>query len=114
MALETLKKVKTIDGFNVARSIEEVILERAFIAVDDATNSILFKIQNGPIKENGVNGCQVDTLIAASRMIIERLNKNFHCYENDNIIGLLCQAEMWLKERKSNREKRNVEGTSQA
>ena len=33
------------------------------------------KIQNGPIKENGVNGCQVDTIIEATKAIIEGLNK---------------------------------------
>jgi hypothetical protein len=73
---------------------------------------ISFRIQNGPIKEVGVNGCQVDTLIYAARAIIDGLHKKFPCRENLMVLGRLADALYWLEIRKRNREKRGVEGKS--
>jgi hypothetical protein len=71
---------------------------------------ISFRIQNGPIKEVGVNGCQVDTLIEAAKLIVEGLNKQFPCRENSLIITKLEEALLWSMKRKLDREKRGVEG----
>lgn len=71
---------------------------------------ISFRIQNGPIKEVGVNGCQVDTMIEAAKLIIEELNKKFPCDENDMIVSKLEAALDWSAKRKANREARGVEG----
>ncbi|MBP9693186.1 MAG: hypothetical protein KBE16_00550 [Alphaproteobacteria bacterium] len=73
-----------------------------------------FNIQNGPVKENGVNGCQVDTIIEAAKVILEGLNKEFPCRENATAITKLDEALLWLLKRKLDREKRNVEGLSKA
>ncbi len=134
MALETLKGIKKIGEFNVVdmdaireerpemfrpdgsmhyHMFEKEIRPFNFIYVRHDVNSISFTIQNGPIKEHGVNGCQVDTLIETAMVIIEGLNKNFPCAENDIAVEFLDSALHSLALRKKRREARNVEGTSQ-
>jgi hypothetical protein len=107
MCLETLKDVKEIGGFEVTRDWEE---GDKFICIREASNAIGFRLQNGPIKEVGVNGCQVDTVIEAAKLIIEGLNKNYPCRENAVAITKLDETLMWLEKRKKDREKRGVEG----
>lgn len=135
MALETLKDVKEIGGFKVIdmnaiketnpemfrpdgsmiyHLFDEQIRPFNFIYVRHDVNSLSFNIQNGPVKENGVNGCQVDTIIEAAKVILEGLNKNFPCRENATAITKLDEALLWLLKRKLDREKRNVEGLSKA
>ena len=135
MALETLKGVEEIGGFKVVimdelrekfpdkfnesgamdyKWFEKDIRPYSFVFVRNDVNSIAFTIQNGPVKENGVNGCQVDTIIEASKTIIEGLNKNFPCRENSMVITKLDEALMWLNKRKQDRVKRDVEGQSKA
>jgi len=122
MALETLKGVTKIGGFDVMSdrpkdsagnvdwdSFDEQRKDKP-IYVDHDVNMISFRIQDGPIKENGVNGCQVDTLISAALRILIELNKKFPCDENDEAISTLNVSLMWLNKRKKNREARGVEG----
>lgn len=134
MALETLKDVTEIGGFKVVdmnaireerpemfrpdgsmiyHLFDEQIRPFNFIYVRHDVNSISFNIQNGPIKEVGVNGCQVDTLIEAAKLIIEKLNEKFPCEENGMAIMKLGQALLALDSRKKNREAREVEGKSE-
>ena len=135
MALETLKGVKRIGGFGLVvmdtlrdqfpakfnesgamdyKWFEADIRPHNFVYVRNDKNSLSFTIQNGPIKENGVNGCQVDTIIEAAKLIIEGLNKNFACRENAMAITKLDEALMWLELRKRQRIERGVEGTNNA
>lgn len=127
MALETLAGVKEIGGF-------KVLCERPLVAgstaidwklfdeqrkampifVDHDVSMISFRVQNGPVKEVGVNGCQVDTIIEAAKLIVEGLNKKFPCRENSMVITKLDEALQWSLARKMNREKRGVEGESKA
>jgi len=109
MALETLKGVKSIDGFELKR-VSWKQPDSNFIEINDNANAITFKIQNGPIKENGVNGCQVQTIIATAKKIIEELNRKYPCRENSMCITKLDEALMWSRERTRDREVRNVEG----
>ena len=117
MALETLVGVEEIGGFKVVR--EELgyhlnmnyfdLDDKDHVIIDDDYNAILFKIQNGPIKENGVNGCQVDTLIHAAKIILTNLLKeNGSCEFTERAVQHCRQAVSELKDR----EKRGVEGTS--
>ena len=73
----------------------------------------LVKFQQGPIKENGVNGVANEDLIA---MVIDRLQSfqesEYKCRENAIAITKLEEALLWLRKRTMDREKRNVEGTS--
>jgi len=117
MALETLKDVKEIDGFKVALILSgnqwiEHLKTDHYIDIDHFHNAIRFKIQDGPIKENGVNGCQVDTIIQAAFTIIEGLNDKFPCEENRRCLNNLGLALIELKDRKKNRESRGVEGSN--
>ena len=125
MALKTLKGVKEIGGFKVMResdrekykdsdgNIDWGALDKARdkypIHISDNMNAISFRVQNGPIKENGVNGCQVDTIVEAAKKIIEGLNEKFPCRENSMVITKLDEALMWSKKRTEDRTKRGVE-----
>ncbi len=112
MALETLNNVTEIGGIDIHR-VEWNHPDGNFIEVDDKHNAITFKIQNGPIKEHGVNGCQVDDIILAARTIISGLNKNFPCRENSCAITKLDEAMQWLAWRTRDCEKRGVEGKNE-
>ena len=133
MALETLKNVNEIDGYDLVvmdrlkerypekfnesgsmdyKWFEKEIRPTNFIYARHDVNSLSFTIQDGPIKENGVNGCQLTTLIAAAKIMIEGLNKKFPCRENAMTITKLEEALMWQKKRTNDRIARNVEGIS--
>ena len=72
--------------------------------------SVTFIGQRGPIKEFGVNGCQIDDLITFTLGTIQTFNKKFPCRENSLAITKLEEALHWLDARKRDRETRNVEG----
>ena len=111
MALETLKDVKEIGGFSVGGTVGAELREGFDpVLIDHEKNQITFQIQKGPIKENGVNGCQVDTLIKAAWLIIRGLHKQYPCDENVVAMDYLYIAELALKARKGERESRGVEG----
>jgi hypothetical protein len=134
MALETLKGVEEIGGYKVlqerpmrrpghpAPPSEVVVDWRKFdemrktmpIYVDHEVNMISFRIQDGPIKENGVNGCQVDTLIHAAERILTEFDKKINCVHNQMALQGLRSAIHELNLRTEDREKRGVEGTSKA
>ncbi|MGN2368943.1 Acb2/Tad1 domain-containing protein [Clostridium cagae] len=68
--------------------------------------------QEGPIKENGINGvCNEDLIL----MVLTRLESfqqtEFRCRENACAITKLEEALMWLRKRTLDREARGVEGT---
>ena len=127
MALETLRGIKKIGGFSVVdleelksshtddkgvvdwNAVDEDRKSRP-IVIDNKNNIISFRIQNGPIKEVGVNGCQVDTLISVAETIILGLNGCFPCKENEEALQHLRAAVKALDERRVDREKRKVEG----
>jgi hypothetical protein len=135
VALESIKGVEKIGGFDVVvmdelrdkypekfnesgsmdwKWFESEIRPNKFIYVRHDKNSISFTVQNGPIKEVGVNGCQVDTMIEACLRIIDGLNCQYPCYENVQAMQGLKDALYALANRKVKREERGVEGTSQA
>lgn len=72
--------------------------------------SVTFIGQRGPIKEVGINGCQIDDLITFTLGTIQTFNKKFPCRENSIAITKLEEALHWLDARKRNREDRGVEG----
>lgn len=91
-----------------AKMLEE--LSKKYSFVEAKGNTISFTLQDGPIKEKGVNGCQVDVLLSFAREVIEFFNNRFPCQENEKAIENVMQALEWLEERKKDREKRGVEG----
>ena len=114
MALETMKDVKEINGEKIkdVTGVDASDLSEEFIVVDHSTHYVGFKIQNGPIKEVGKNGCQVEDIIAVAKHIVEQLNAKFPCRENAMMITKLDEAIMWSKQRTINRKLRSVEGQS--
>lgn len=133
MALETLKQTTKLGKFDVVvmddlrekfpekfnpsgamdwEWFESEIRPNNFVYIRHDKNSLSFTLQNGPVKENGVNGCQVDTVIEAAKVMLEGLNKNFPCRENSVAITKLDEALMWLEKRTKDRETRGVEGQS--
>lgn len=126
MSLETLKGLEGVDG-------EKILQERARhedgsidwqktdelrkdspIFVDHDVNMVSFRIQNGPVKENGKNGCQVTALIAVARHMIGKLNDQFPCLENKYTLQALDEALAWQQKRTENRKERGVEGENKA
>ena len=85
-------------------------LEAPYIMVDG--NTILFNIQDGPIKNNGRNGCQVDDMLLATRKVIANLNSRVPCRENALALTKIDEALHWLTARTADRVSRDVEGTS--
>jgi hypothetical protein len=75
-------------------------------------NLVELNFQNGPIKENGVNGVTNEDLLA---IVIERLqnfqDSEFVCKENAMAITKLEEAQLWLAKRTWDRQDRGVEGT---
>jgi len=135
VALDTLKDIEVIGGFKVVdmdklrekypekfnesgsmdyKWFEKDIRPNHFVYVRHDVNCLSFTIQNGPVCENGINGCQVDTLIAASLHMIKKLNERFPCEENKAAIGHLSGAIGALEQRKQNRMRRGVEGYNKA
>lgn len=134
MALENLKNEMRIGGFDVVIMddlrekfpdkfnasgamdyawFEKDIRPNFHVYIRKDVNSIAFTLQKGAIKEVGVNGCQVDTLIEAAKLILMGLNRQFPCRENAVAIRKLDEALLRLLKRKIDRELRGVEGTSQ-
>lgn len=124
MALETLVGVKEIDGVKILqeRALDEQgavdwkktdeLRKEAPIFVDQEVNMISFRIQNGPIKEVGVNGCQVTDMLKVAKHIIEKLNEKFPCPHNGETLHHLGLALQHQAARTKDREARNVEGLS--
>ncbi len=75
---------------------------------------VTFTLQDGPIKEVGVNGVQIDDVIEWAKGVIEGFNAKFPCRENSMIITKLDEALLWSVKRKMDREKRGVEGKDKA
>ena len=84
MDLETLIDVKEIGGFKLTepghgitnKEWEEYDKSHP-ICINHEKNRISFRIQNVPIKEVGINVCQVDTIIHAAKKILEGLDAKF-------------------------------------
>ena len=134
MALETLKGIKSIGGFELVdmdalrekhpekfnesgsmdfKWFEKDIRPHNFVYVRHDKNSLSFTLQNGPVGENGVNGCQVDTLAHAVVAIIGGLNAKYPCRENALAVTKFEEGLMWLEARTKNREARGVEGQNE-
>lgn len=122
MAVETLKGVEEIGGFKIVRGKPYNMTWDGFdrlrkekpICITDSENMISFKIQDGLIKEKGVNGCQVDTLIETAKVMIKALNQKNPCIQNTYAVEKLDDSLAWLRRRKEDRESRGVEGCSKA
>lgn len=113
----TLKHFKNIEKVNdqpiklVSTQFE--LLDRVLedhIIVDDRKAVVAFKLQDGPIKEYGKNGVQIDDVLAFCRQVIHNFNKDYPCEQNlTAILSIDCALDA-LEDRRKDREQRNVEG----
>jgi len=94
--------------------MNQFIKEEGWPQVHGQKSSVEFTIQSGPIKEFGVNGCQIDDVVAWAKTKIEEFNKAFPCRENSIVATKLDEALLWLMKRKLDREARAVEGYNKA
>ena len=83
-------------------------------SADSAMRKTRVSFQNGPIKENGVNGCHQEDLLV---IVLDRLQHfqagDYRCRENALAITKLEEALHWLRHRTNERQARGVEGTSE-
>lgn len=93
--------------------MSDFIHEEGFPQVHGQPSSVTFTIQSGPIKEFGVNGCQIDDVVRWAKDKISAWSAAYPSRENALAITKLDEALLWLYERKRAREARGVEGTSQ-
>lgn len=115
MALEILKDIDKIDGFQIERKkIEDFVESDKYIMVDDDLGVIAFQLQSAPVKDIGIDGCQIDTMLKVCYVMIEHLNLKVPCQQNENAIIHLERAIECLAQRKKDREQRGVEGTQKA
>lgn len=81
---------------------------------DDVDTLMDIQFQDGPIKENGVNGLTNEVLLA---VVIDRLQGfqggAYRCRENAIALTKIEEALMWLQARTRDRIARGVEGTHQ-
>lgn len=77
----------------------------------DPSQYIHIKLQDGPLKENPVNGCQIDDVIKWCIGTIAKFNTKIPCPFNGAAILHLKEAVSQLEDRKRDREARDVEGT---
>ncbi|MFA5452742.1 MAG: hypothetical protein WC248_04140 [Candidatus Methanomethylophilaceae archaeon] len=69
-------------------------------------------MQEGPIKECGVNGCCNEDLLNIVKTRLEGFqNSEFACRENAEALTKLEEALLWLHHRTNKRVARGVEGT---
>jgi hypothetical protein len=106
--LSTLRHLNDINGFRINRNGGGF---NTYVRISDKDNVIAFRLQDGPTKDVGLNGCSLNTVISAVRQILEGLNDLTPCEENSKAIEHLKSAYIELEKRKLDREKRGVYGT---
>ena len=77
-------------------------------------NVVQFKIQDGPIKEVGVNGIQAVDMLFFCKELFKSLNNEFPCQANRLTIAKIEEAICWQDVRTKDRESRGVEGKNKA
>jgi hypothetical protein len=84
-----------------------------YLVIEPKTSLVQFKLQDGPIQEVGINGCQIDVILEIYLQILKGFNMKFPCRENSITITKIEEAQMWQQKRRENRESRAVEGRNQ-
>lgn len=76
------------------------------------SGSFVLGFQNGPIKEEGVNGVTQEALTAIVQHRLECFqNGPYACHDNQMALDRLHEAKHWLFKRTLDRMQRGVEGT---
>ncbi len=97
---------------HLKEALEAVLPKNDYVTVGD--NTVIFTIQDGPIKEVGINGCQASDMLEYVKELFVSLNNAYPCPENIDTISFLEGALERQADRTRDREKRGVEGKSEA
>jgi len=73
-------------------------------------NNVTFVMQDGTIKDKGINGIQAVDILSFSKYLFESLNAKFPCKENEDTIYHIQCAISRQTARTKDRSRRNVEG----
>ena len=82
--------------------------------IDVTPTTVRFTLQTTPIRQGGVQGCQIDHVVMFAIEALKDLNGEVSCRESALAITNLEIALMWLEKRRRDRIARGVEGTSKA
>lgn len=99
-AFEQVKSVELGEGKTVGD----------FVVLDSNEHSVKFVIQNGPVKENGLSGCQVTNMLQFVKEVYKSLQSAFPCKENASTIQYIELALEYQAKRNRDRAERKVEG----
>lgn len=80
--------------------------------IESGNKNTLIDFQNGPVKENGVNGLTNEVLLEILIDRTEYLDNLFPCKENKNAIKSMKKALSEFNKRTKDRKDRGVEGTN--
>ena len=109
----SIPKLMKADEFDVKeRAFPFEDSDDPFISV--TAESVTFRMQRGPIKEVGVNGCQIDDMVKFVAETVRALNAKFPCRENSVAITKLDEAMLWFEARRLDRVARGTEGLNKA
>ena len=78
-----------------------------------AGSSVVFTVQDGPINEAGINGCQAQDMLEFCKHLFKSLNKSFPCEENERTIFHIDEALQAQNDRNRDRITRGVEGNNE-
>lgn len=116
MTTKVLDGVKKIGGYEVEHIKPDPNSDREspskFVRIHHGFNTISIQLQDGPIREVGENGAQVDTFIHVAKELLIAFNQMAQHPENEKAIDCLSGAIEALDRRTKERISRNVEGTS--
>lgn len=83
----------------------------AFFCYNEAMEEFAIKFQDGTVKDNGVNGLQVEEALLQCVERLREYQNKLPCRENSIAITHIETAVLWLKARTQVRIERGVEGT---
>ncbi len=109
-------KIIVLDDPGAGNACHEYAVCPASLDMTEAYEDIFARVnfQKGPIKENGINGCHQEDLLA---IVIDRLQcfqaGEFACDDNQEAMEHIEKAMACLNRRTKDRINRGVEGTSE-
>lgn len=104
---------QALTAIDCSGSIDKAGTANSEFPVHVHESKVTFKIQEGPIKECGKNGCDATEIIRYAIGLYRSFNNAHGCRENSLTITHLEEALHWQEARTRDREKRQVEGTNQ-
>ncbi len=107
-------KYTVVIGYNRSKHNVTALHDFEVTSVEEGKLLGSIHFQQGPIKEDGVNGVMNEDILL---MVVNRLQTfqkgQFSCRENALALTKLEEAVLWLRARTMGREQRGIEGTHQ-